>query len=209
MYEKFNAVSKEKQESVISAAIAIFGAGGYVKANTSEICEQAGISKGLLFHYFGSKKNLFLFLVDYITEDMSKRYYSQMKKMPMELFELLTESTMIKLKIAAEIPMAYKIIYEAYVNPPSELKNDLEEKLSGLFSNQKELFAQMVDVSLFKDEITPKRGIDLIWACSKGLYDLYLEDLKKMTAEETLSNMEWIKEDMMAHFAILKTALYK
>lgn len=209
MYEKFLAIPEEKQSTIIEAALSIFGKHGYTKANTAEICEKAQISKGLLFHYFGSKKNLYLYLVDQVTEVMSQKYYAYMPQRPMEIFELLSESTVVKLKIAFEMPDGYKIIYEAYVNPPPDVKDDLDQRLAGLFSNQRALFGQMVDVSLFKETVDPKLGIDLIWACAKGLYDLYLEDFKSFSADELLSRYDKIKEEMMAHFGLLKTALYK
>ncbi len=209
MYDKFFSIAKEKQEIILEAALSIFAHKGYSKANTASICEKASISKGILFHYFGSKKNLFLFLVDRITDDMTKVYYEQMPKVPMELFDLLTESTIVKLRIASEMPREYKIIYEAYVNPPQEVKGDLDEKLAGLFTSQRDLFGQMVDVSLFKENIDPKIGIDLIWACAKGLYDLYLEDFKLLSPEETLSSFDKIRDDMMVHFGLLRSALYR
>lgn len=209
MFDKFFAIPNEKQENIIKSALEVFAKNGYSKANTSAICEKALISKGLLFHYFGSKKNLYLFLVDKMTEEMTQKYYAYMPQRPMEIFELLSESTVIKLKIAMEMPDGYKIIHEAYVNPPSELKEELDARLSGIFANQKDLFAQMIDISLFKENVDPKKGIDLIWACSKGLYDLYLEDFKKVPPEELLERYDEIKEDMMVHFALLKTALYK
>jgi AcrR family transcriptional regulator len=58
MCEKFRAISEEKQRTILDAALTEFSERGYHKANTNTICEKAGISKGLLFHYFGSKKAL-------------------------------------------------------------------------------------------------------------------------------------------------------
>ncbi len=39
----------------MNAAISIFATQGYAHASTDEIVKRAGISKGLLFHYFISK----------------------------------------------------------------------------------------------------------------------------------------------------------
>lgn len=209
MYDHFFSISKEKQDIILKAAISVFAENGYLQSKTAKICEKAGISKGLIFHYFGSKKNLFLFIVDHITEEMLKKYYELMPQVPMELFELLSESTVIKLKIAAEMPESYQIIYEAYINPPQELKKELNERLNGMFANKRKDFAKLIDVSLFKEEIDPEIGIDLIWACAKGLQDLYLEEFKAYSAQEVLSAMDEVNEKLMKHFAILKSALYR
>ena len=63
----------EKQDSrrkILDAAIAEFAARGYEAASTNRICRQAEISKGLLFHYYRSKKTLFCEVVKQCVEDM-------------------------------------------------------------------------------------------------------------------------------------------
>ena len=65
MNEKFFDLKKEKQDRMINAALKIFGLNGYEHASTDEIVREAGISKGLLFHYFISKLGLYTFVYDY------------------------------------------------------------------------------------------------------------------------------------------------
>ena len=50
---------------MINAAIKIFALNGYERAGTDSMIKEAGISKGLLFHYFGSKLNLYRFVTEY------------------------------------------------------------------------------------------------------------------------------------------------
>jgi len=57
-------MEEEKRGRVIQAALQEFSK-GFAAANTDAIVNEAGISKGLLFHYFGSKRGLFLFLLKY------------------------------------------------------------------------------------------------------------------------------------------------
>ena len=45
-----------KRQRILDAAIREFAEHGYDKASTNSIVKEAGIAKGLLFHYFGSKK---------------------------------------------------------------------------------------------------------------------------------------------------------
>ena len=48
-----------KRDRIINSAIDEFAKYPYAKASTNNIVENAGISKGLLFHYFGNKKDLY------------------------------------------------------------------------------------------------------------------------------------------------------
>ena len=61
MNEKFFDLNREKQDRMINAALRIFAENGYRHASTVIIVKEAGISKGLLFHYFTSKMGLFSF----------------------------------------------------------------------------------------------------------------------------------------------------
>ena len=65
MNERFFDLNREKQDRIINAALRIFAQNGYRHASTDIIVKEAGISKGLLFHYFTSKLGLFSFLFDY------------------------------------------------------------------------------------------------------------------------------------------------
>lgn len=49
-------VNPEKKERMINSALKEFSVNTFQKASTNTIVEEAGISKGLLFHYFGNKK---------------------------------------------------------------------------------------------------------------------------------------------------------
>lgn len=67
MNEKFFDLKKEKQDRIINAALKAFALGGYMHASTDDIVKMAGISKGLIFHYFDTKLGLYQFVYDYST----------------------------------------------------------------------------------------------------------------------------------------------
>ncbi len=63
--ESFLRLEAEKRERIISAAVNEFAERGYELANTNHIAEQAKVSVGSLFHYFDTKENLFLYIVQF------------------------------------------------------------------------------------------------------------------------------------------------
>lgn len=63
--ESFKRLNPEKQERILKAAIAEFADRGYELANTNRIAKRAKISVGSIFHYFNTKENLFLYIVQY------------------------------------------------------------------------------------------------------------------------------------------------
>ena len=70
MNDKFSDLKKEKQDRMINAALKVFAMNGYQKASTDDIVKEAGISKGLLFHYFGSKAGAYTFMYEYSSRFM-------------------------------------------------------------------------------------------------------------------------------------------
>src|SRR5690625_5577728 len=73
--EKFKNLDKKKQKRIINAALKEFTAKGFDQASTNRIVKEAGIGKGMLFYYFKSKKDLYLYLVDYCIEIIREKYF--------------------------------------------------------------------------------------------------------------------------------------
>lgn len=71
---------KERQErsrkEIYQAALEEFGTYGYDKVNMERICGNHGISKGMMYHYYSSKDELFLLCVQ-ITFDTLKNYVEE------------------------------------------------------------------------------------------------------------------------------------
>lgn len=62
--DSFEKISDEKKAVIIQSGIAEFSKKSYMDASTDEITINCGISKGLLFHYFGNKKNFYLYCLE-------------------------------------------------------------------------------------------------------------------------------------------------
>ena len=52
--------SEERRQQILLAAIAVFGARGYVGTTTDEVARASGVSQPYVVRLFGSKENLFL-----------------------------------------------------------------------------------------------------------------------------------------------------
>ena len=63
--DKFLALTDEKRTAILNAALQCFGKFGYEKASINDIAVAAHISKASLFQYFGSKKQLYIYLLEY------------------------------------------------------------------------------------------------------------------------------------------------
>ncbi len=62
--------AEENRRKILSCALEEFGTHGYHSASTNAICRCAGLSKGLLYHYFPTKEMLFLQVLEHCVNDL-------------------------------------------------------------------------------------------------------------------------------------------
>lgn len=75
----------DKRDLIIDAALEVFCEKGYANSRMADIAKRAGVSYGLVYHYFGSKEILF----DTIVETWWENLYEvlEQQKMSTEAFE--------------------------------------------------------------------------------------------------------------------------
>jgi TetR/AcrR family transcriptional regulator len=76
--ELFQNLSPEKQEKVFQAAVSEFASKGYRNASMNSLVKTAGISKGSIFQYFRSKRNLFDAVLEIAVQQV-KRHLKQVR----------------------------------------------------------------------------------------------------------------------------------
>jgi len=119
----FEKLPEEKQKNIIKAAVDEFGANGFDNASTDKIAADAGIAKGSLFYYFGSKKNLYLFIVEYcvnlFTDEILKKAESIQSQ---DFYERIKQIALIKQDMIISYPFDSKILMDAFINMPYKHK---------------------------------------------------------------------------------------
>jgi AcrR family transcriptional regulator len=63
---------EERKEELLSAAAAVMSEKGYRNASISDVIERAGVARGTFYHYFESKKDIFLELIERYFEDFAR-----------------------------------------------------------------------------------------------------------------------------------------
>ncbi len=209
MYEKFINLPEEKRSRIINECMKEFALKGYRNASTNVMTKNAGISKGLLFHYFGSKKQLYCYLFEYGVELITKKLNRYTVNVSKDLFEMVLEQGYQKLRIAAEEPLIYKLLFENFIHTPKDLKKEITHKFSFLFSEQQHMFYEKVDTSKFRKGIDPKKAIDIIYCFIEGMYAKHLNKFKEMEPEQVLTEVEKIHEETREYLDILKYGIYE
>ncbi len=99
MNDRFFDLKQEKQNRIINAALKVFSQNGYDRASTDDIVREGSISKGLLFHYFESKLNLFSFLFDYSVRFLTLEYSSRVDRRETDFFTLVRQMELAQMQV--------------------------------------------------------------------------------------------------------------
>ena len=209
MAERIEALPEEKRTRILSACLDEFAAKGYDKANTNEIVKKAGISKGLLFHYFGSKKHMYLYIADRALKTVGDAAREAMHGLPEDILEMVAEISAVKMRVALEYPRETKVLFDAYLNTPEVIRDDIEKEYAGVFEVQKEKFITLMDKSRLRDDVTPEQAYDLIYACAQGAFSPIVGQHEDVSIEEAMERIERYRQKALTLLRLLKKAIYK
>lgn len=168
MYSKFLNLDDEKQDRIINAALKEFAQKGYDNASTNEIVKEAGISKGLLFHYFQNKKQLYLFLFDYCYELIIDEYYKKADLTEPDFFKRMRQAIQIKAELLSKYPDILKFIQESFLEESTDLKEEFEKRKQELTKINFEKAYEGIDLSRFREDVDVQKVLKVItWTFEK------------------------------------------
>ena len=206
--DRFNALEADKKKRILNAAFGEFQY-GYKKASTDAIVKKAGISKGLLFHYFGSKENLYRFLVDYAMKLMHDEYFNVIQLGNRDILESVWQSMLLQEDITTVHPHMINFLksLELYASD-----TPIENHAQHYQAKQKELMEDAYnncDLSLFREDIDPRKAIDIIITSLDNMSSIYdtlpPEDWANITQEQYQDFLD----NLQGYLDIFRTCFYR
>lgn len=206
IFSKFLNLKQEKKDRIINAGMKEFAQKGYENASTNEIVKEANISKGLLFHYFNNKKDLFLFLYDHASDILFNEIYEEINMDEKDIFKRLQQVILIKIAIMNKFPEIIDFIAVAYFEDSPEIKLELDrrnkEKLSFGFNK----IMEDLDLSKFRKDQDIKSIINIILWTVEGFSKKEQEKMKKSSIKEL--DIDLLQAEIDIYFNLLKQSFY-
>lgn len=196
--QKFLSLSEEKRDRIINAAMKEFSY-GYKRASTDKIVKDAGISKGLLYHYFGTKENLFWFICTYGNDIGKSNYVDVINMGHRDILEIFWQRALLRRDMTDKYPHIYE-----FSNGAMAHLDDIPEGMLDFFIQEGEdNFQELIkvcDTSLFRDDIDPIAAMDLIFWSIEGFFDY-----SKMKSED----YEIFLEGLRVYLDTFRKCFYK
>ncbi len=196
--EKFKELPEEKQLPIIEAALKCFGKHGYKKASMSDIAQNSGISKPMLFHYFGTKKDLYLFLSEYVRDVMLEGYkYNEIDAYD-DLFVRIIVAAKMKMSILEKYPHISKFIVSMFEESDESVSDITKEMMPDGQRFSYHLVVRAEDADKFKEGVDIEVIMRLLFLMAEG----YAHEMSGgqcdfgKVAEEFVKTMQMLKNNL-------------
>ena len=176
--ENFFRIRAEKQAHIVNAAFMVFGRQGYRKASLSDIAQEAGITKGMITYYFGSKKTLYLYLLS-VSRGLLIQATSQMLSPEItDIFEKLKIITEIQISAMKEHPGLVSFVNSLYSEKDPEVTGEIENSITLEYGRLDDLILSGVDSG---NQLLYKF---IFWASNGFMMELYETDFSKTLVDD-------------------------
>lgn len=122
-------LDSQRRDAILNAALKEFSLQGYDNASTNVIAKEAGISKALMFHYVGSKQELFLVVYDFFSDLMKKEYFDLMNYDEKDIFDRLRHSYALQIVLLEKYPWITEIGNLSRITNSEEINRELKKRV--------------------------------------------------------------------------------
>lgn len=200
MNEKFFDLKKEKQDRMINAALKAFAINGYKRASTDEIVKDAGISKGLLFHYFDTKLGLYEFVYDYSVRYIIMEMSAAISQKETDFYTLYEQKELCKIQALKNYPYMQQMINRSMQEDDTEAVAVNMERKDSYLTKIAEIM-QQADLTKFVD------GVDTYKL--RKIIDFTIEGLMTERFRESAFDVEKLMDEVKGYFEMLRKLTYK
>jgi len=172
--DNFFKIRAEKQEHIINAAFKAFGKQGYKKASVADIAEAAGITKGMITYYFGSKKNLYLYLAELGNLRLIRATMENIPPGITDFFGKIKRVMDIQISAVKEHPALISFVNSIFYETDPEVADIIEELFTTELTQFDEYMLDESGFSQFKPGFDPKILCKfIVWANNGFLDELF------------------------------------
>jgi AcrR family transcriptional regulator len=139
-----NNKSQQRRQEILSAAAIVFDTRGYGQATMDEVARQAGLSKGSIYNYFRSKKELFREVFT-AAVSLDERELDKLVRQEMSASEKLSAMLELWYGRLKDYARMGRLVLEFWATAAREERTGETSKwLSTMYARQRETLAQML-----------------------------------------------------------------
>jgi len=152
--DTFFNLQEEKRQQIEDVAIDEFAEYGFESASINRIVKAAGIAKGSFYQYFEDKADLFMHIIEVVSQKKVE-YISPVMMNPADhdFFTLLEELYSAGLAFAKDNPKLSKISFEIYNNQTNPVFSAVMQESRRMASD---FYCSLLDMGIQRGEVDPE-----------------------------------------------------
>ncbi len=195
-----------RRNRILEAALVEFADKGYRKASTNTIVREAKVSKGLLFHYFISKKDLYIFIFKHAKDTIQEELFAGVNFADRDVLNRLYSATLKKIESYNKHKLFSRIFEKHELVTDEEI---LEETKAIIVHNTEAAFEKVfnnIDYYLFNDAINIDRSLEVMkWVIERITDDWKITHHCKFNKK----TLEELKMDISHYLDLFRDAFYR
>lgn len=140
--------TEHTKERILAAALEEFGTYGYSAATINAICSKHNIPKGLLYHNFTGKDDLYLACIARCFNDIMS--YLQNNSTNIDLKKYLE----LRFLYLSQYPLRAKIFFEAILHPPLLLSKEISTVKADFDCFNRQIYAELLSNMTLREGVT-------------------------------------------------------
>jgi len=179
----------QRKEQIMSAALNVISAKGYEQSRMDDIVSESDLSKGAIYWYYKSKKEIYLSLVDHWVSEYSSGMFEALEEI---------ESASEKLKKLFHFfsdqfknnPVTFKVLVEFW--RMASLDNSFNKKLQHVYQDFQDYLMEIIDLGIKKGEfkkVDPRITALSILINIEGIHWFTLFDKSGVQAHEYIDTI--------------------
>ncbi|HHX48840.1 MAG TPA: TetR/AcrR family transcriptional regulator [Clostridiales bacterium] len=113
------------RQRILDAALEEFANYGYLGASLNRVCKEKNISKGMIYHYFRSKDELYLLCLENCFNDLTKYLKINFENKNNDIESMLKQYFELRLDFFAKNPLYLGLFSDLILNTQNHLKTNI------------------------------------------------------------------------------------
>ena len=149
--------TKLTQERIIEAALIEFSQKGYKAFGINELCKNHKISKGILYHNFSGKTEIYLACVRESFQKAVSIIRGESGDIPS-----LVEYVERRHRFSKDFPHHSHVFFEAWMTAPAEIAEEVEKEKAVFEDLNRQVSEKLLAESTLKDHISQEQALDYL-----------------------------------------------
>lgn len=209
----FEKLPEDRREQILRIAAEAFVRGGYEGASTNEITRRAGISKGILFHYFGNKKELYLYLLNGCARRFAEAVEEQAAAIGgLDLYGSMAALFKAKADYLRRYPLDMELMERSHQERSPEVAADIRRALAGLAAammrQRADIAARSLERAPLRPGLTREQALECILLSLDAL-DARFAALYRLKGPEVIQNPDVVLNTMRLYLDVVGRGLFE